>query len=95
MFDENILIDSTNIGLNSRPYVIAEAGSNFNQSIEMAKELIDVAVESKAHAVKFQLFKANLLYPELGKTYEIFKRIELNEEWVPILKSYSDKGYLF
>ena len=65
MFDENILIDSTNIGLNSRPYVIAEAGSNFNQSIEMAKELLTSRLKVRLMLSSFT--KANLLYPELGK----------------------------
>ena len=39
-------------------YVIAEAGVNHNGSLEMAKELIDVAADSGANAVKFQTFKA-------------------------------------
>lgn len=96
MFERNVLIDSTEIGSETRPYIIAEVGSNFNQSIDMAKELIDVAADSGANAVKFQLFKAELLYPDRGTTYEMFKRIELNEKWVPILKSYSyEKGVSF
>ncbi len=91
MFEKNIFIDSIEIGSETRPYVIAEAGSNFNQSLDMAKELIDVAADSGAQAVKFQLFKAELLYPDRGDTYRLFKSIELNEKWVPILKTYSDK----
>ena len=35
-------------------YVIAEAGLNHNGSISLAKELIDVAHNSGANAVKFQ-----------------------------------------
>lgn len=38
-------------------FIIAEAGVNHNGSIELAKKLIDVAVESNADAVKFQTFK--------------------------------------
>jgi len=41
-----------------RTFIIAEAGVNHNGSIEIAKKLIDVAVESGADAVKFQTFKA-------------------------------------
>ena len=37
-------------------YVIAEAGVNHNGKIELAKKLIDIAVDSGANAVKFQLF---------------------------------------
>ena len=39
-------------------FIIAEAGVNHNGSLELAKKLIDVAVESKVDAVKFQTFKA-------------------------------------
>ena len=35
-------------------YVIAEAGVNHNGSLELAKELIDVASESGANAVCFK-----------------------------------------
>lgn len=42
---------------NYRTFIIAEAGVNHNGSIELAKKLIDVAVESCADAVKFQTFK--------------------------------------
>ena len=35
-------------------YIIAEAGLNHNGSIEIAKKLIDIAVDSGADAVKFQ-----------------------------------------
>src|SRR3546814_5068120 len=38
------------IGLDSAPYVVAEAGSNFNQSLDTAKRMIEVAAESGAQA---------------------------------------------
>ena len=42
-------------------FIIAEAGVNHNGSMDLAKNLIDVAVESGADAVKFQTFKAENL----------------------------------
>lgn len=42
-------------------FIIAEAGVNHNGSIELAKELIDVAYEAKVDAVKFQTFKTEHL----------------------------------
>ena len=41
-----------------KTFIIAEAGVNHNGDIELAKRLIDVAVEAGADAVKFQTFKA-------------------------------------
>ena len=42
-------------------FIIAEAGVNHNGSLDMAKELVDVASSSGANAVKFQSFKAEKL----------------------------------
>jgi len=41
-----------------KTFIIAEAGVNHNGSLELAKKMIDVAVEAGADAVKFQTFKA-------------------------------------
>ena len=38
-------------------FIIAEAGVNHNGSIDLAKQLIDIA--SSADAIKFQTLKAN------------------------------------
>jgi N,N'-diacetyllegionaminate synthase len=45
----------------NKVFIIAEAGVNHNGSLELAKQLIDVAVDSGAYAVKFQTFKAEKL----------------------------------
>lgn len=73
------------------PYVIAEAGSNFNQSLSTAMDLIDAAADAGADAVKFQLFKAEALYPEGTDLYRIFKSIELPRDWVPRLIEHAAK----
>lgn len=45
----------------SRVFIIAEAGVNHNGSLEMAKEMVDVAAKAGVDAVKFQTFKAERL----------------------------------
>ncbi len=47
--------------------IIAEAGVNHNGSLDLAKRLIDVAVEAGADIVKFQTFKAEKLVSKTAK----------------------------
>ena len=90
-------------------YVIAEAGLNHNGSIKIAKELIDVAFEAKANAVKFQKRTIQRLatkttleakdnrFPDFGKTYqEIREHLEFDINQYKELKSYTEsKGMDF
>ena len=47
------------ISKNESCFIIAEAGVNHNGSLKIAKQLVDIAVEAKADAVKFQTFIAD------------------------------------
>jgi N-acetylneuraminate synthase/N,N'-diacetyllegionaminate synthase len=70
-------------------YIIAEAGSNHNRNLPQARQLIDVAAEAGADAVKFQTYSADLLYSrrtpvfpgEGGKPWDIVRSCELPREW--------------
>jgi N,N'-diacetyllegionaminate synthase len=74
-------------------FIIAEAGVNHNGSVDIAKKLIDVAVEAGVDAVKFQTFKAkNLVSKDAQKAeyqkenmqdgddtqYKMLKKLELD-----------------
>ena len=94
-----IKIGNKLIGDGEPCYIIAEAGSNHNGSLEQAKKLIDVAVESRADAVKFQIYKAESLYskrtPEFSylkgqNVYELIKSIETPREWIKELAGYCE-----
>lgn len=53
--NENVIkIANTGIGYSSPCYIIAEIGVNHNGKLSLAKNLIDVAVDAGANAVKFQ-----------------------------------------
>lgn len=96
MLKTELTIGETRVGGDASPYVIAEAGSNFNQDLDTARRLIDAAAEAGANAVKFQLFSADRLYPNGGELHEIFKSVELNPDWVPKLADQArDRGLHF
>ena len=89
MLDHTFDIDGRTLGGNEKPYFIAEAGSNFNQDMDTAKRLIDVAAKAGADAVKFQLFQADVLQSPGTKLHDIFKSIQLNPDWVPQLATHA------
>ncbi len=91
-------------------FIIAEAGVNHNGSIELAKKLIDIAVEAGADAVKFQTFKADKLVSKHAQKadyqkqttsidetqYEMLKKLELDENTHRVIISYcKDRGIMF
>lgn len=91
-------------------YVIAEAGVNHNGSLGMAKELVDVAAEAKADAVKFQTFSADKLVSkqtemadyqkknlvEVSSQHELLKKLELSIEDHQVLREHCiSKGIAF
>ena len=53
---ECINLKKSKISDNDKCFIIAEAGINHDGSLQKAFELVDVAVEAKADAVKFQMF---------------------------------------
>jgi len=71
-------------------FFIAEAGVNHNGSIDLAKELIDIAAEAGADAVKFQTFKTeNIITPDAPKSsYHVKTTGDDNtQSWFNLLKT--------
>ena len=86
--------------------IIAEAGVNHNGSIDLAKQLVDKAVEAGVDYIKFQTFKAanlvtkNARQAEYQKKniggsddsqYQMLKKLELTPEEYDILVAYCEK----
>jgi N-acetylneuraminate synthase len=70
-----------------KTFIIAEAGVNHNGSLDMAKALIDVAVDSGADAVKFQTFRAeNLVTEAAPKANYQLQQTETSESQFTMLK---------
>jgi len=105
---QKLQIANRMIGEGEPCFVIAEAGSNHDGKLERAKQLIDVALDSKADAVKFQTFQADKIAARTSdeivnidiagsKTlHELYKKMELSREWQSELVNYArHKGIIF
>jgi N,N'-diacetyllegionaminate synthase len=68
--------------------IIAEAGVNHNGDIELAKKLVDVAVEAGVDYVKFQTFKSESLVSKFAKkaAYQIENTQDAIESQLQMLK---------
>ena len=91
-------------------FVIGEAGVNHNGNLEIARQLVDVAVQANTDAIKFQTFKAErLVTPNALKAdyqkqttdaaesqYNMLRRLELSQEAHYELITYcQNRGVLF
>jgi len=109
-FDKKILVNGFEINEKSPTYVIAEAGVNHGGDMNLAKQLVDVAVEAGAHAVKFQAFRTkSLILENVSKApYQqettnnkesqslMLKKLELSKNHYKELKDYcEEKGIAF
>ena len=64
----------------NQTFIIAEAGVNHNGSLELAKKMINVAVEAGADAVKFQTFKAEMVVSKYAQKAEYQKKTTTVDE---------------
>jgi sialic acid synthase SpsE len=96
------------VGEGRPAYVIAEAGANHNRDLAVARELVDVAAEAGADAVKFQTYSGEALYstkapgfeylaPHGGESpAELLERISLPREWQVELRDHArSRGIAF
>ena len=91
------------IGEGEPVYIIAEIGINHNGDIEIAKQLMDVAVETGCDAVKFQKRTPEICVPEEQKSipretpwgtmtyFEYKKRIEFEQKEFEQIDAYAKK----
>ena len=105
-----IVVGVRKVGAGEPCFIIAEAGVNHNGSLQLARELVDIAVRANADAVKFQTFKPEKVCSPFAPkaTYqvqttgaeesqlEMGKKLELPFEDFRELQSYCERsGILF
>ncbi|HCE2183328.1 N-acetylneuraminate synthase family protein [Vibrio sp. Vb2133] len=99
-------ISGRKIGLDYEPLVIAEIGINHEGSLDVAKQMVDAAIEGGAEVIKHQTHvvedemsaEAKNVVPGNADVsiYEIMERCALNEEDETTLKQYVEsKGAIF
>jgi len=103
--DDQIEIDNFVIGRKKPCYIIAEIGNNHNGQLELARSLVDKAIEAGADCVKFQMRDMDTLYnnstdkidhsADLGAQYvlDLLKKYQLsNDELFQIFDYCKEKG---
>lgn len=87
-FNKTLKVYNKEISLLSPTFIIAEAGVNHDGDIRIAKQLIDLAVNAKADAVKFQTFKTeHLILNDLQKAPYQQKTTDAYESQTNMLKN--------
>ena len=89
--------------MNKHTIIIAEAGVNHNGSIELAKKMVDIAVDSGVDYIKFQTFRTENLVTKTAKQadyqkkniggnddsqFQMLKKLELSPEKHVVLINY-------
>lgn len=100
-YHSTIQINGRQIDIASPTYFVADIAANHNGDLSTAKELIWLAKDAGADAVKFQHFLADRIVSDYGfrhlgaqsshqatwrkSVYETYKDAEFNRDWNPIL----------
>jgi len=107
---QTVSIGHKRIGPHEPVFIIAEAGVNHNGDVGLARQLVDVAAEAGADAVKFQTFKAEQVASpsapkadyQLGATgagesqQEMLRSLELSPKDHYVLRDHCQrKGLIF
>ncbi len=103
--EQSMRIGNHEIGLNHRPYIIAEIGVNHDGDVQRALDLTDAAADANADAIKLQFFETDRLMSKAAKLaayqknagetdpIEMLRRLELNiDEMAQVVERAHTKG---
>lgn len=104
---DGVQIGPFQISDHSPTFIIAEIGNNHNGSLELAKQLVDLAIEAGADCAKFQLRSLKALYRNAGNandasedlgsqyTLDLLSRFQLQpKEMLSVFDYCKDRGVL-
>jgi N-acetylneuraminate synthase len=108
-FSKEIRIGEHRVGPGRPTFIIAEAGVNHGGDIRKAFELIDIAADAGANAVKFQAFRTeHVILKSVEKApyqkqttdksesqFEMIRKLELKKEQYVELKAYCARKKIF
>jgi N,N'-diacetyllegionaminate synthase len=96
-FADSFSIGDRTIGLEQPVFIVAEAGVAHFGSLEKAFRLVDLAVQAKADAVKFQIFNTDALIADVSTEWrERLRPKELPLECFKEIQSYClDRNIIF
>lgn len=90
------------IGEGQPTFVIAEIGNNHNGSVDLARDLVDLAADAGADAVKFQLRDMSALYRQKGTagedlavqyTLDLLAKVSLSaDQLIPVFDHARQRG---
>jgi pseudaminic acid synthase len=76
---KTIKIANVNIGVEHKPFIIAEMSGNHNQSLARAMQIVEAAAQAGAHAIKLQTYTADTM--TLNIDHSDFKINDPNSLW--------------
>lgn len=105
---KNFKIANYEIGINCKPFIIAEMSGNHNQSLERAFAIVDAAAAAGAHAIKLQTYTADTITMKGAYTindkdslwdgkelHDLYKEAYTPWEWhKPIFERAMEKGLI-
>jgi len=96
------------VGRGRACFIIAEAGSNHDRKLSQAHQLVDLAADARADAVKFQSFVApkiaartthrvaQIQFGGANSLYELYEKMQLPPEWQAELSVHAkERGIIF
>lgn len=79
-------IGSSKIGIGEKVFLIAEAGVNYNNKLDLAYKMIDIAKKNGVDAIKFQTWKTEKMQMPNSKKPNYQKQIK-NKNYYELIKS--------